>query len=52
MTDLREPEDLQDAVVAVAEEMDSRRTLWDRIRDAGRTMELRLTLLWRHLGGI
>ena len=50
-TDLREPDDLEDAVVEVAEEMDSKRTLRDRIRDAGRSIELRLMLLWRHLGG-
>ena len=52
MTDLREPEDLQDAVVEVSKEMDSRRTTRERIRDAWRTMELRLMLLWRHQGGV
>ena len=52
MMDLRELDDLQDAVVEVAEEMDSRRTLRDRIRDAGRTMQLRLMLIWRYLGGV
>lgn len=50
-----EPEedtDFQNAVVEVGEEMDARRTFRDRIRGAGRTMELRLMLLWRHLGGV
>jgi hypothetical protein len=52
MTDLREPDDLQDAVVAVAEEMDAQRTLQDRIRDTGRAMELCLMLLRHRLGGV
>lgn len=43
--------DFQDAIVEVAREMDSRRTLRDRVRDSGRMMELRLMLLWRSLGG-
>jgi hypothetical protein len=50
-----EPEedtDFQEAIVDVAQEMDSRRTLRDRIQDAGRTMELCLMLLWRHLGRV
>lgn len=43
--------DLGDAVVAVAVEMDARRSLLERIVDAVRKTELIAELLWRRLVG-
>jgi len=44
-------DDLGDAVIAVAEEMDSRRTHLERMVDAVRRAELIAELLWRRLVG-
>jgi hypothetical protein len=40
-------DDLGDAVADVAVEMDSRRSIWERIRDRVRAAELLAVLLWR-----
>lgn len=45
------PEDISDALEAVAEEMDSRRTLRESVREAVRTVKLFLVISWHHLRG-
>ncbi|MHB1011667.1 MAG: hypothetical protein ACYC37_01960 [Desulfobacteria bacterium] len=52
MTDRAQlPEDFFDAVEAVARELDSRRTLQERVRDAMRTAKLFFVISWHHLRG-
>ena len=45
------PEDFIDVVEAVAVEIDSRRTLRERVRDAMQTTRLFFEISWHHLRG-